>query len=210
MTLKKIENIKNDYLNGMTYKDIYKKHNITLSDLKKIIYKYNLTRNKSDLYKGNQNAKKNKGGTGATSNNKNAVVTGEYEQIYEDVLTEAETKFYNNYTISDNDIDNLLLDEYTREYKILTIREMRMLRRIQVLEQKNNDMMIGSIRKKNSDGDTETITEAEPVSKTIARIEDGLTRVQESKRKSRENMLKLGFSKKMLKLKEKQIENDIW
>lgn len=210
MTLKKIENIKNDYLNGMTYKDIYKKHNITLSDLKKIIYKYNLTRNKSELYKGNQNAKKNKGGTGATSNNKNAVVTGEYEQIYEDVLTEAETKFYNNYTINDNDIDNLLLDEYTREYKILTIREMRMLKRIKVLEEKNNDMMIGSIRKKNSDGDTETVTEAEPVSKTIARIEDGLTRVQESKRKSRENMLKLGFSKKMLELKEKQIENDIW
>ena len=210
MTLKKMENIKNDYLNGMTYKDIYKKHNITLSDLKKIIYKYNLTRNKSELYKGNQNAKKNKGGTGAANNNKNAVVTGEYEQIYEDVLTEAETKFYNNYTINDNDIDNLLLDEYTREYKILTIREMRMLKRIKVLEEKNNDMMIGSIRKKNSDGDTETVTEAEPVSKTIARIEDGLTRVQESKRKSRENMLKLGFSKKMLELKEKQIENDIW
>lgn len=210
MTFKKIESIKNDYLNGMTYKDIYKKHNITLSDLKKIIYKYNLTRNKSELYKGNQNAKKNKGGTGATSNNKNAVITGEYEQIYEDVLTEAETKFYNNYTINDNDIDNLLLDEYTREYKILTIREMRMLKRIKVLEEKNNDMMIGSIRKKNSDGDTETVTEAEPVSKTIARIEDGLTRVQESKRKSRENMLKLGFSKKMLELKEKQIENDIW
>ena len=194
----------------MTYKDIYKKHNITLSDLKKIIYKYNLTRNKSELYKGNQNAKKNKGGTGAASNNKNAVVTGEYEQIYKDVLTEEETKFYNNYTINDNDIDNLLLDEYTREYKILTIREMRMLKRIKVLEEKNSDMMIASIRKKNDNGDTETITEAETVSKTIARIEDGLTRVQESKRKSRENMLKLGFSKKMLELKEKQIENDIW
>ena len=71
-------------------------------------------------------------------------------------------------------------------------------------------MMINSIRKKNNGGDTETITEAEAVSKTISRIEDGLTRVQESKRKSRENMLKLGFSKKMLELKEKQIENDIW
>ena len=210
MTLKKIENIKNDYLNGMTYKDIYKKHNITLSDLKKIIYKYNLTRNKRELYKGNQKAKKNKGGTGAASNNKNAVVTGEYEQIYKDVLTEEETKFYNNYTINDNDIDNLLLDEYTREYKILTIREMRMMNRIKILESKNSDMMINSIRKKNNGGDTETITEAEAVSKTIARIEDGLTRVQESKRKSRENMLKLGFSKKMLELKEKQIENDIW
>ena len=169
-----------------------------------------LTRNKSELYKGNQNAKKNKGGKGAASNNKNAVVTGEYEQIYEDVLTEEESEFYNNYTISDNDIDNLLIEEYTREYKILTIREMRMMKRIKVLEEKNNDMMIGSIRKKNSDGDTETITEAEPVSKTVERIENGLTRVQESKRKSRENMIKLGFSKKMLELKEKQIENDIW
>ena len=87
---------------------------------------------------------------------------------------------------------------------------MRMLKRIKVLEEKNSDMMIASIRKKNDNGDTETITEAETVSKTIARIEDGLTRVQESKRKSRENMLKLGFSKKMLELKEKQIENDIW
>ena len=210
MTLKKIENIKNDYLNGMTYKDIFKKHNITLSELKKIIYKYNLTRNKSELYKGNQNAKKNKGGTGAAINNKNAVVTGEYEQIYKDILTEEETKFYNNYTINDNDIDNLLLDEYTREYKILTIREMRMLKRIKDLEEKNSDMMIASIRKKNDNGDTETITEAETVSKTIARIEDGLTRVQESKRKSRENMLKLGFSKKMLEPKEKPIQNDIW
>jgi len=210
LTLKKIENIKNDYLNGMTYKDIYKKHNITLSDLKKIIYKYNLTRNKSELYKGNQNAKKNKGGTGAISNNKNAVVTGEYEQIYKDVLTEEELELYNNYTINDNDIDSLMMKEYVNEYKLLTIREKRMLKRIRTLERKDKDMTIGFIRKKNNGGDTETVTEAEPTLNTIQRIEDGLTRVQESKRKSRENMLKLGFSKKMLELKEKQIENDIW
>ena len=82
MTQKKIENIKQDYLNGMKYNDIFEKHNITLSDLKKLIYKYKLTRNKSELYKGNQNAKNNKGGKGATSNNNNAVVTGEYEKIY--------------------------------------------------------------------------------------------------------------------------------
>ncbi len=86
MTQKKIENIKTDYLNGMTYKDIFKKHNITLSDLKKIINQYKLTRNKSELYKGNQNAKNNKGGKGATSNNNNAVVTGEYEKIYKKII----------------------------------------------------------------------------------------------------------------------------
>ena len=65
----------------MKYNDIFEKHNITLSDLKKIINKYKLTRNKSELYKGNQNAKNNSGGSGK-SNNKNAVVTGEYERIY--------------------------------------------------------------------------------------------------------------------------------
>lgn len=208
MTQKKIENIKTDYLNGMTYKDIFKKHNITLSDLKKIINQYKLTRNKSELYKGNQNAKNNKGGKGATSNNNNAVVTGEYEKIYKNMLTEDEWALYKNYNISAN--DELQMQEYIHEYKILTIRENRMMERIRKLERTEKDMTIGHIKKKNSGGDTETITEAEPTIDTIQRIEDGLTRVQEAKRKSRENMIKLGFSKKTLELKEKQIDNELW
>ncbi len=208
MTQKKIENIKTDYLNGMTYKDIFKKYNITLSDLKKIINQYKLTRNKSELYKGNQNAKNNKGGKGATSNNNNAVVTGEYEKIYKNMLTEDEWALYKNYNISAN--DELQMQEYIHEYKILTIRENRMMERIRKLERTEKDMTIGHIKKKNSGGDTETITEAEPTIDTIQRIEDGLTRVQEAKRKSRENMIKLGFSKKTLELKEKQIDNELW
>ena len=208
MTQKKIENIKTDYLNGMTYKDIFKKHNITLSDLKKIINQYKLTRNKSELYKGNQNAKNNKGGKGATSNNNNAVVTGEYEKIYKNMLTEDEWALYKNYNISAN--DELQMQEYIHEYKILTIRENRMMERIRKLERTEKDMTIGHIKKKNSGGDTETITEAGPTIDTIQRIEDGLTRVQEAKRKSRENMIKLGFSKKTLELKEKQIDNELW
>ncbi len=208
MTQKKIENIKTDYLNGMTYKDIFKKYNITLSDLKKIINQYKLTRNKSELYKGNQNAKNNKGGKGATSNNNNAVVTGEYEKIYKNMLTEEEWALYKNYNINDN--DELQMQEYIHEYKILTIRENRMMERIRKLERTEKDMTIGHIKKKNSGGDTETITEAEPTIDTIQRIEDGLTRVQEAKRKSRENMIKLGFSKKTLELKEKQIDNELW
>ena len=54
MTQRKEENIKNDYLQGMRYKDIFKKYNITLPDLKKIIRKYNLTRDKSQVLKGNK------------------------------------------------------------------------------------------------------------------------------------------------------------
>ncbi len=192
----------------MTYKDIFKKYNITLSDLKKIINQYKLTRNKSELYKGNQNAKNNKGGKGATSNNNNAVVTGEYEKIYKNMLTEEEWALYKNYNISAN--DELQMQEYIHEYKILTIRENRMMERIRKLERTEKDMTIGQIKKKNSGGDTETITEAEPTIDTIQRIEDGLTRVQEAKRKSRENMIKLGFSKKTLELKEKQIDNELW
>ncbi|MCI8363093.1 MAG: hypothetical protein HFJ41_08375 [Clostridia bacterium] len=210
MIQKKIENIKADYLDGMKYKDIFKKYNITLSDLKKIIYTYKLTRDKRELYKGNQNAKNNKGGTGATTNNKNAVVTGEYEKIYLDTLTEEEKKIYSTYKIDQSDIDNLLMNEYITEYKDLMIRKIRMMKRIQELESKERDMTIDSIKKKNAGGNIETITEAEPTINIIQKIEDSLTRVNESMRKSRENMIKLGFTKKSLELKEKQIESELW
>ena len=208
MTTKKTENIITDYLNGMTYKDIFKKYNITLSDLKKIINKNKLTRSKSELLKGNQNAKNNRGGKGAAANNKNAVTTGEYEKLFAEVLTDEEKALFKNYTMSD--MDNLLMEEYIAEYKLLTIRELRMMRRIKKLERADKDMTIGHIRKKNSDGATETVTEAEATVDKIQRIEDGLTRVTEAKRKSRENMIKLGFSKRELELKEKQAEDDLW
>lgn len=208
MTQNKINKIKKDYLDGMQYKDIFKKHNITLSDLKKIINQYKLTRSKRELLKGNQNAKGNRGGQGAEKGNKNAVTTGEYENIYDDVLTDEEKALFKNYKISD--MDNLLIDEYISEYKMLIIREKRMMRRIKKLEGSDKDMTIGHIRKKNSDGATETVTEAEATVDKIQRIEDGLTRVTEAKRKSRENMIKLGFSERELKLKEKQAEDDLW
>lgn len=208
MTQRKEENIKNDYLQGMRYKDIFKKYNITLPDLKKIIRKYNLTRDKSQVLKGNKNAKNNKGGQPPIGN-KNAVTTGEYESIFQNVLTDEEKSIFKKIKVEN--IDSLLLNEYIEEYKLLTIRELRMMRRIMTLEQSERDMTIGSIKKKNnSQGNIETTTEAEATLDKIQRIEDGLTRVTEAKRKSRENMIKLGFSKRELELKEKQAENDLW
>lgn len=208
MTHRKEENIKNDYLQGMRYKDIFKKYNITLPDLKKIIRKYNLTRDKSQVLKGNKNAKNNKGGQPPIGN-KNAVTTGEYESIFQNVLTDEEKSIFKKIKVENT--DSLLLNEYIEEYKLLTIRELRMMRRIMTLEQSERDMTIGSIKKKNnSQGNIETTTEAEATLDKIQRIEDGLTRVTEAKRKSRENMIKLGFSKRELELKEKQAENDLW
>lgn len=208
MTQNKEEKIKNDYLQGMRYKDIFKKYNITLPDLKKIIRKYNLTRDKSQVLKGNKNAKNNKGGQ-PPMRNKNAVTTGEYESIFQDVLTDEEKDIFKKIKVENT--DSLLLNEYIEEYKLLTIREFRMMRRIMTLEKSKTDMTIGSIKKKNnSQGNIETTTEAEATLDKIQRIEDGLTRVTEAKRKSRENMIKLGFSKRELELKEKQAENDLW
>ena len=208
MTQNKEEKIKNDYLQGMRYKDIFKKYNITLPDLKKIIRKYNLTRDKSQVLKGNKNAKNNKGGQ-PPMGNKNAVTTGEYESIFQDVLTDEEKDIFKKIKVENT--DTLLLNEYIEEYKLLTIREFRMMRRIMTLEKSKTDMTIGSIKKKNnSQENIETTTEAEATLDKIQRIEDGLTRVTEAKRKSRENMIKLGFSKRELELKEKQAENDLW
>ena len=208
MTQRKEENIKNDYLQGMRYKDIFKKYNITLPDLKKIIRKYNLTRDKSQVLKGNKNAKNNKGGQPPIGN-KNAVTTGEYESIFQNVLTDEEKSIFKKIKVENT--DSLLLNEYIEEYKLLTIRELRMMRRIMTLEQSERDMTIGSIKNKNtSQGNIATTTEAEATLDKIQRIEDGLTRVTEAKRKSRENMIKLGFSKRELELKEKQAENDLW
>ena len=180
----KIENIKNDYLQGMKYKDITDKYGITQPELRSIIRKNKLTRNKSELQQGNKNALGNKGGHG-TDNNKNAVVTGEYENIYKDVLDEEELTLYEQ--IKTDDREQLLIEDY----KILTIREKRMLTRIKELKQRGKDMTINFIRNKKSKSETETITDAEPTLNMIQRIEDGLTRVQEAKRKCLESLEKI-------------------
>lgn len=184
MTNNNIEKIKNDYLKGMKYNDIIKKYNITHSELRSIIRKSKLTRTKSNAQKGNQNAIGNKGGYG-TENNKNAVITGEYENIYKDVLDLEELELYEN--IETNDKEKLLIDEF----KILTIREKRMLKRINDLKNKGKDMTINFIRSKKNKQETETLTEAEPTINIIQRIEEGITRVQEAKRRCLESIIKI-------------------
>lgn len=176
------EKIINDYLEGMKYKDIIQKYNITQAELRSIIRRNKLTRSKRMAQMGNKNSVGNNGG--APTENKNAIKTGEYENIYKDVLEDDELELYNNYEV--NDKEQLLIEEY----KILTIREKRMLKRIKTL-QKNKDMTIDFIRKKNSKSEIETITEAEPTINMIQRIEEGLTRVQEAKRKCLESMTRI-------------------
>lgn len=182
MTEAVIENIKTDYLNGMKYKEIIIKYNITQSELRSIVYKNKLTRTKSKAQIGNTNSIGNNGG--APEENKNAVTTGEYENIYKDVLEPEELELYDNYKV--DDAEQLIIEEY----KILTIREKRMLKRISDLKQRGKDMTINYIRSKKGK-ENETITDAEPTLNLIQRIEDGLTRVQEAKRRCVESLIKL-------------------
>lgn len=177
----KINKLKKDYLQGMKYKDIMSKYNITQPELRSLIRKNKWKRTKNA---GHKNAIGNKGGH-PPEENKNAVATGEYETIYKDVLEPEELELYNTYSV--DDAEQLLIDEY----KILTIREKRMLKRISDLKQRGKDMTINFIRNKKCKSEVKTITDAEPTLNLIQRIEDGLTRVQEAKRRCIDSLMKL-------------------
>jgi len=181
LTEETIKKLKKDYKKGMKYKDLMSKYNITQPELRSIIRKNKWTRTKNE---GHKNALGNKGGNGAPEENKNAVVTGEYENIYKDVLEDDELELYENYEI--NDAEQLLIEEY----KILTIREKRMLQRIKDIKSRGKDMTINYIRNEKGKS-TKTITDAEPTINLIQRIEDGLTRVQEAKRRCIDSLLRL-------------------
>lgn len=188
-------------MRGLRYKDIQEKYNIIDSQLISLIQKYKWKRksNRSKVQKKNQNAKGNKGGR-APKGNKNAVTTGEYENIYKDVLEPEELELYEK--IKTDDREQLLIEEY----KILTIREQRMLKRIKELKQRGKDMTTNFIRNKKSKSEVETVTDAEPTLNMIQRIEDGLTRVQESKRRCIESLNKIGIDTERLEIEKEKLE----
>ena len=185
-----IDKFKKDYLAGMTYKELMDKYNINNSSLRGLIQKEKLTRNKSEINMGNQNAVGNNGG--APEENKNAVITGEYEQIYAGVLDDDEIQIYNNLDLSNRE------DALINEYKILCIREKRMLQRIKDIKERGKDMIINSMRSESEKGKTKTITNAESTINLIQRIEEGLTRVQEAKRKCIESLERLNAKEEPL------------
>lgn len=167
-----LKQIKKDYMSGMTYKDIMKKHNITKNKLIYLIQKNNWKResNRSKVQKGNKNAKNNKGG--APEKNKNAVTTGEYENIFSSFLDEDEKIILESKVLSTK-------EALFEELQILKIRERRMFERIKILKDKQKDMVITRMKKDNET----TTTEVQNTLFLINKIEDGLTRVQGEKRR---------------------------
>lgn len=196
----KIPNIEKDYKDGYTYKQLAQKYELTYNQVNYLIKKEKWKResNLSITHIGNTNALGNSGGTGASKGNKNAVTTGEYETLFFDVLNDEEKKLYQNLQIVNkkNCVEN--------EYKMLTIREYRILKRIKSLQDKEKDMNIERIVKRqynsSNSNETETVTEAINIITPLQKLEDSLTRVQESKRKCLDTLHRIETDNRKLEL----------
>ena len=171
MTAKKIQKIEKDYKSGMKYKDIEVKNKISHSDLRKLI--------KSQKWKRKSNRSK------TAKNNKNAVVTGEYESIYSDFYTDKE-KFIAKRLQEQSEVKKL-----EEAIELYTIRERRILERIAELKSDGKDMAVTSITRNKQyttedGGYTEegTTTFIEDKKEKIQRLEGALTRVQQAKVKA--------------------------
>lgn len=155
----------------MKYKDIEAKNKISHSVLRSLIkaQKWKRKSNRSETAK----------------NNKNAVVTGEYESIFQDFYSEKEILLSQKI----KDIDEI--EAIKQDIELYTIREHRILERIAELKNSGKDMAVTSITRNKQytteDGgySTEgTSTFAEDVREKIQRLEASLTRVQQAKVKA--------------------------
>lgn len=205
VTAKNIRKIEKDYKAGLKYSEIENKYEVSYNQLLYLIRKneWKRTSNRSMAQKGNKNAKGNKGGR-APLKNKNAVITGEYESIYKDVLDDEEIELFNEYSVKNK------VKELENELKLLIIRERRMLKRIADLNSTGKDLTINSITR-NKSSTTEyggnvsesSSTYAESTIEKVQRIEEALTRIQEAKRRCIDSLHKIEIENKKHDLQEK-------
>lgn len=161
---------------------------------------------------GNKNAKGH-GGTGPPGN-KNAVKTGEFETLFFDTLNPEEQKLTSMIGL---DKEQLLL----QEIQLLTVREYRMLHRIEALknaeapeqQDKKTKPPPGMTVVKYTDGlekgDCTELKEYAGILDQIQQIEDALTRVQAKKQKAIEAIHKFGYDDAKLELATMQLELQI-
>jgi len=131
---------------------------------------------------GIKNAVGNKGGA-APEKNKNAVKTGEFEALFFDALEEDEKQ-------------------------LLTVRERRMLKRIEGLkcavadqtEEKASDMTVVKYKSGTEKDKWTDLVEYTGVLGQIQAVEDALTRVQARKQKAIDSLHRYGFDDARLKL----------
>ena len=151
---------------------------------------------------GNKNAVGNKGGA-APKENKNAVKTGEFEALFFDALEADEKKLISMVQL---DKEQLLL----QEIQLLTIRERRMLKRIEDIKQAAAAQIEsdapGMTAVKFKIGIDENTTEYTGALGQIQAVEDALTRVQARKQKAIDSLHRYGFDDARLELEIMKVE----
>lgn len=209
-----------DYQTGMKYKDIAEKYGVTINTVKswKTRYQWSKDKKKGVHTKsekvctqkggqpGNKNAVGNKGGA-APKENKNAVKTGEFETLFFDALEEDEKQLISMIQL---DKEQLLL----QEIQLLTVRERRMLKRIEDIKQAESDQeeaktagMTAVKYKSGTEKDKWTdLTEYTGALGQIQAVEDALTRVQARKQKAIDSLHRYGFDDARLELEIMKVE----
>jgi uncharacterized protein YjcR len=161
--------------------------------------------------KGNRNAAGNTTKGKAPKGSKRALKTGEYETILLNTLTDEERGL-----IPRIQLDKILV--MREELMLLTIRERRMMQRIDdLLRKSNNGMGIAKIvETKGSEPDhrgrirdtKSTSTEVLPILNAVQRIEEALTRVQMRKQMVVDQLHKIENDDRQYELALKRLELD--
>jgi uncharacterized protein YjcR len=208
-----------DYQTGVKYKDIAEKYGVTINTVKswKTRYQWSKDKKKGVHTKsekactqkggkpGNKNAVGNKGGA-APKENKNAVKTGEFETLFFDALEEDEKQLI---SLIQLDKEQLLL----QEIQLLTVRERRMLKRIedikQAAETQKSENTMGMTAVKFKSSTEEDSTEYTGILGQIQSVEDALTRVQARKQKAIDSLHRYGYDDARLELEVMRLELEI-
>ncbi|WP_243445004.1 phage terminase small subunit [Romboutsia maritimum] len=193
-----------DYLKGLKYKEIAEKHDVSVSTVKSWASRYWKQKGCNPKEKVATKKKKgapigNKNATGPPRN-KHAVTTGEFESIFFDTLEEDELKLAKSITF-----EKMKLLE--QEIQLLTVRERRMLKRIEDLKEK--EMTLVSSKSGIEKGIDTDISEFEGTLGQIQNIEDALTRVQDKKQKAIDSLHKYEMDGHKLELDTMKLELEI-
>ncbi len=222
---KRIEQAKSMYLKGMKLVEIASQLNLPEGTVRRWKSTHRWDNERSDK-KSERSDKKKRGGQPGNQNatgppgNKNAVKTGEFETLFFDCLEPDEQKLIQ--TVQP-DKEQLLL----QEIQLLTVRERRMLKRIEslkLLEQSSNPeevqeddelekappgMSVTKYKSGMEKGKPTLLREYEGILGQIQSIEDALTRVQARRQRAIEALHKFGYDDAHLELETMKFELEL-
>ena len=222
---KRIEQAKAMYLKGMKLVEIASRLNLPEGTVRRWKSTHRWDNERSDK-KSERSDKKKRGGQPGNQNatgppgNKNAVKTGEFETLFFDCLEPDEQKLIQ--TVQP-DKEQLLL----QEIQLLTVRERRMLKRIEslkLLEQSSNPeevqeddelekappgMSVTKYKSGMEKGKPTLLREYEGILGQIQSIEDALTRVQARRQRAIEALHKFGYDDAHLELETMKFELEL-